>query len=146
MPGHADRTVLSDADARQADLDRILADIAPLRSGRVYLDRELTVPETLSAVGAAMGRSAAVCVVSDAGAARGRLDTIRLLDTVALLKGLRAQAWTTAWLNPVPPQRWPRTTAALVARHVPMYPLTVPGMYAAVDVLRGRFVPVARPL
>ncbi|MEU7997939.1 VWA domain-containing protein [Micromonospora sp. NPDC049060] len=146
VPGHADRAVLAGADARHANLDRILADISPLAGGRVYREPELTRGETLSAVVEGVGRSAAVCVVSDAGAARGRLDLIRLLDTVAMLKALRGPGRTTAWLNPVDPRRWARTTAALVARHVPMHPLTVSGMYAAVDVLRGRFTPVARPL
>lgn len=146
VPGHADRALLANADHLHADLDRILADIPALTYARVYQEPDLIRSEGLSDVLEAVGRSTPVCVVSDAGAARGRLDTLRLLDTVAMLKALRGSGRAVAWLNPVEPGRWERTTAELVARHVPMHPMTVPGMYAVVDVLRGRFAPVARPL
>ena len=48
----------------------------------------------------------AVVIISDAGAARGRFDPVRLLDTVASLKGLRTVSTRVVWLNPLPATAW----------------------------------------
>ncbi len=127
-------------------LDPILSLIPPLRRGRVYDDAGLTAPRPLTPLIRDVGPRTAVAIISDAGAARGRLDTLRLLDTLALIKALRGQLAAIAWLNPAPPARWPSSTAGQIARHVAMFPLTKAGMYRAVDVLRGRPAKVERPL
>ena len=49
-----------------------------------------------------MTSATAVLVISDAGAARRQFDITRLLDSVALIKALRADSAGVAWLNPVP--------------------------------------------
>jgi uncharacterized protein len=145
VPGpHADRAVLGE-DPFRADLDPVLSRIGPLRDGRVYADPGLARPMGLPGVLEMVTPVTAVLVISDGGAARGKLDNPRLLDTVALLKAVRLNGAGTGWLNPVPSARWTGTTAAAVARHVPMYPFTRQGLDTVVDVLRGRPASVERP-
>lgn len=146
VPGsYRDRSLLG-ADPFRADLDPVVSQIRPLRDGRVYTDPRLSAPLTLAGVLETITPATAVLVISDGGAARGKLDMKRLLDTVALLKATHLSAAGTGWLNPVPPRRWPGTTAAAIARHVPMYPFTRQGLYSVVDVLRGRPAHVDRPV
>jgi uncharacterized protein with von Willebrand factor type A (vWA) domain len=136
---HADRSVLDDMpDPFRPDLDAVLPLIRPMRGGHVYDDPGLTAPRPLEDVTGGATSATAVLVVSDAGAARGQFDLLRLLDTVALLKALRVSSSGVAWLNPVPAPRWTRSTAGQVARYVPMFSFTRPGLYQAVEALRGR--------
>ncbi|MGC4807447.1 hypothetical protein [Micromonospora sp. DT233] len=148
VPGYSlDRGVLATlADPFRPDLDPVLSQIRPLTEGWLYTDPELTDGRAVDAALAELTPAVGVAVISDAGAARGRLDTVRLLDTIALLKALYRHAGAVVWLNPAPPARWPRSTAAQIARHVPMLPLTRSGLYQAVGVLRGHPVPTERPL
>ncbi|GIF75193.1 VWA domain-containing protein [Asanoa siamensis] len=146
VPGHGDRAVLADTAPDTAHLDAVLPRVEPLVGGTVYADPALAEPVDLAALLERVTPTTAVAVVSDAGAARGSLDTTRLLDVVALAKAVTQRRATLAWLNPVPRARWRRTTAALIARHVPMHALDLPGMYRAVDALRGRHPVVERPL
>jgi len=146
VPGsYADKSVLGE-DPFRADVDPALSRIGPLRDGRVYADPRLTEPLSLARVLEMVTPVTAVLIISDGGAARGKLDIARLLDTVALLKSVRASAAGVGWLNPVPATRWAGTTAAAIARHVPMYSFTRRGLYSVVDVLRGRPAFVERPL
>jgi len=124
----------------------VLGKIGPLRGGRVYDDPDLTKPRALDGILSGVTLATAVLVISDAGAARRQFDITRLLDSVALIKALRAGSAGVAWLNPVPRDWWSRTTAGQMARYVPMFALNRPGLYQAVDVLRGRPVPVERPV
>src|SRR4029077_1641016 len=111
--------------------------IGPLRGGRVYDDLSLTKPRALDGILSSVTSATAVLVISDAGAARRQFDMTRLLDSVALIKALRAHSAGVPWLNPVPKDWWSRTTAGQMARYVPMFALNRPGLYQAVDVLRG---------
>jgi uncharacterized protein with von Willebrand factor type A (vWA) domain len=131
-------------DPFRPDLDEVLGLIGPLRGGRVYDDPGLTMPRSLDRLLAGLTGATAVLVISDAGAARQRFDIVRLLDTVALVKALRAGTAGVAWLNPVPPRHWERTTAAAVARYVPAFPFSRQGLNQAVDALRGRPVHLER--
>ena len=148
VPGPSqDRAALDEmTDPLRPDLDDVLATIGPLRGGRVYDDPGLTRPRALDGVLSAETPTMAVLVIGDAGAARGQFDITRLLDSVAMVKALRGGSAGVAWLNPVPKDRWARTTAGQLARHVPMFPFSRPGLYLAVDVLRGRPVGVERPV
>jgi hypothetical protein len=148
LPGALeDRSVLEEmADPFRPELDGVLSLIGPLRGGLVYKDPGLTVPLSLDRILAGIAGYTAVLVISDAGAARRQFDMVRSLDTVALLKALRARSGGVAWLNPVPADRWRETTAGQVARYVPMFPFTRQGLYRAVDALRGRPVAVERAL
>lgn len=148
LPGTlADNRALREMpDPFRPDLDAVLSVIEPLRDGRVYDEPALTASRPFEQVLAGMTATTAVLVISDAGAARRQFDIARLAATIALVKALRAGSAGVAWLNPVPGERWARTTAGQVARHVPMFPFTRPGLYQAVDTLRGRPVHVERPV
>ena len=105
-----------------------------------------TQPIALSAVVDHLMPSVAVVIISDAGAARGQYDVVRLLDTLAFLKAIRRRTQAIVWLNPVRPADWRHSTAGAIARHVPMLPMTRQGHYDAVGVLRGRPVFLEAPL
>jgi len=127
-------------------IDPVIHLVPPLARGRVYDDADLSVPIEFNDLRAKVTPTTGVVVVSDAGAARGALNTTRVLDAVAMLKSLRATAAVVAWLNPLPPTRWENSTAEQVARHVPMFALTREGMHHTVDVLRGHPTTVEQPL
>jgi hypothetical protein len=128
------------------NLDSILHDVKPLTTGVLSRDPQLLSEVPLSEVLRAEAAGAAVVVVGDAGAARRRRDTRRLLDAVAFFKAVRAVTTRYVWLNPLPATYWEGTIAARLARHVPMFPLTRPGLDHAVNVLRGHVYPLERPL
>ena len=148
VPGHStDLALLATLpDPFSPTLDPVLDQVSPLTTGRLYRDADLTVPRPLVEVLDEVTPGTAVAVFSDGGAARGGLNTTRLLDTVAFLVALRRRGALVAWLNPLGPARWTGTTAGQTARHVPMFPLTRDGMYRAIDVLRGRPLWTERPL
>jgi uncharacterized protein len=127
-------------------LDQILPQIEPLERGSVYTDTQLLQPRPIATVLRDYAKDSAVIIISDAGAARGRPDTLRLLDTIAFLKALRRYTSGYIWLNPLPEQFWSRGVAAQLQRHVPMFSLERAGMERAVNVLRGRPYPIARQL
>jgi hypothetical protein len=128
------------------ELDAALPLIEPCAAGRVYVDPQLSQARPLPDVLAACASGTLAVVISDAGAARGGYSTLRLLDTLAMAKALRASVTGYVWLNPVPRARWPRTTAEQLGRHLPMFPFDKAGMNAAVDALRGHPVALDRPL
>jgi uncharacterized protein len=148
LPGTApERSVLTQVkDPFRPDLDPILPFIQPMSDGSVYADPGLSAPRPFGEFLDDLAPGTGTVVISDAGAARQRFDMLRLLDSIALVKALYTRTATVAWLNPVLPGRWPRSTAGLLARSVPMFPLTKEGLNGAVDVLRGRPVPMERPL
>ena len=145
----ADETV-SDLleDSLFPTLDPILPNIQPLEEGYLYDEPELFSPQSLVDILQTHAVGANVVLLSDAGAARGRYDLLRLLDTIAFLKALRAYTDRYVWLNPLPRRYWETTTttAAQIARHVPMFPLDREGLYRAVNVLRGQPCMIERPL
>lgn len=143
----ADPSVLHPLDGQLfPSLDPVLGDVPALAEGTLMTDTELMSPVSAPDVFARHGRGAAVVIISDAGAARGRYDLLRLLDTVAFLKGAKEWARGLVWLNPLPVTAWPGSTAAELARHVPMFPMDQAGLYRAVNVLRGQPHTVERPL
>jgi hypothetical protein len=143
----ADAAVLAPvADQLFPALDPILPAIAPLEQGRLYEDKDLNRPAPLAEVLHAHAAGSLVVLLSDAGAARGTFDALRLLDTAAFLKALRTHTPRFVWLNPLPRRYWVRSTCAQIARHVPMFPLDRDGIHHAVNVLRGQVYPIERPL
>ncbi|BAL89211.1 hypothetical protein AMIS_39910 [Actinoplanes missouriensis 431] len=140
----ADTSLLRELpDPFSPELDPILARIAPSAAGRLYADPELTEPRTLASVLEVTPPGTVAVIISDGGAARGTLQTARLVGTIAMIKALRCPV---AWINPVPAHRWPGTTAEQIARHVPMSELTAEGLHRAVDALRGQPRRTERPL
>ncbi|GET39953.1 hypothetical protein [Microseira wollei] len=86
-----------------------------------------------------------VLIVSDAGAARGNLNEVRVEYTVKFLKQLEQSVRYYAWLNPMPNDSWQDTTAGEIARFVPMFEMSREGLNAAINTLRGRYVYWERP-
>lgn len=125
-------------------LDPVLSEVRGSVDGLVYADPEMIEPVWLAEVVAAAGEDAAVLVLSDAGAARGRVDVARNLASVAFARRMREQGRPVVWLNPMPRPYWAGTSAELLARHVPMLPLNAVDLHRAVDVLRGRPFSVER--
>lgn len=83
----------------------------------------------------------AVLIFSDAGAARRRFDGGRVTATEAFLDQMQGAARRLAWLNPTPASRWAGSSAAAIARRVPMFEISRRGLQDAISVLRGRSVP-----
>ncbi|MFZ0546042.1 MAG: hypothetical protein WAM60_11420 [Candidatus Promineifilaceae bacterium] len=78
-----------------------------------------------------------VIIVSDGGAARGFYNQERLNWTYYFLLRLRRVARHVTWLNPMPANRWPGTTAAAIETFVPMFALDQQGLQRSVGILRG---------
>jgi uncharacterized protein with von Willebrand factor type A (vWA) domain len=83
--------------------------------------------------------AAGLLVISDAGAARGFFNQGRVTQTLAFLADANRLTRSVVWVNPMPRDRWERSTAgALSARSaVSFLPLDQPSMIRAIDVLRG---------
>ncbi|SEH06314.1 VWA domain-containing protein [Candidatus Venteria ishoeyi] len=128
------------------DTDAVVSKIQPLKNAYVYTDTRQLHPQALDEALAQHGTGGTVVIVSDAGAARGNYDTARLVDSIACLKRLYQHTPHIIWLNPLPPQRWENNSAARIARHVPMFPVSREGLHQAVNVLRGQVYDVAYPL
>jgi uncharacterized protein with von Willebrand factor type A (vWA) domain len=79
-----------------------------------------------------------VMIFSDAGAARGGFNYERVEQTKFFLDRIKQRTRFVSWLNPMPQSRWAGTTAAEIARIMPMFELSRQGLDAAIDVLRGR--------
>ncbi|MEU8819386.1 VWA domain-containing protein [Actinoplanes sp. NPDC048796] len=142
-----DRSTMADlTDPLAVELDTIIDRIPPLTKGWIYDDPDLTRRRPARKVLDTLTAGAGVVIVSDAGAQRGSLVATRIFDAVALGLAVNARRARVCWLNPLATDRWAETSAAQIARHIPMFPLDRDGMYAAVDVLRGRPVSVAAPL
>ncbi len=149
----ADETILEPlSDQLFPKMDTVLAKIEPLTTGNIYKDAELLEAYPLAQVLKMYAEHAAVVLLSDGGAARKQYNALRLLDTVAFLKALRIYTSTVIWLNPLPAREGKpcdylaNTTAAQIARHIPMFPLNRWGLHQAVNVLRGQVYSVECPL
>jgi uncharacterized protein with von Willebrand factor type A (vWA) domain len=129
-----------------SSLDSILHEIPPLTSGELYADKDLLTPASVQVVLNDHAQDAAVVIISDAGAARGKYDLLRLLDTAAFLKALKSFSARIVWLNPLPTAAWPPSSAVQIARHVPMFSMDREGMHRAVNVLRGQPYTTEKPI
>jgi hypothetical protein len=104
----------------------------------VYLDPHLTSPTPLTGALSPCDETSSLLIVSDAGAARGYRNLTRIRRTAEFLAQLKRASSMVAWLNPMPQERWAGSSAEMIARFVPMYPLDPEGLGNAVDVLRGQ--------
>ena len=82
--------------------------------------------------------SRSVLIVSDAGAARGFFDKMRILNTGRFLKKLFGHAHRLAWLNPVPRSRWKGSSAEKIAGLAPMFSPEPDDFKDMVKALKGR--------
>lgn len=103
-------------DPFSPELDPVLGRIAPSAAGRLYADPALTEPRAFTTVLDDIVPGTAAAIISDGGAARGTLQTGRLVGTIAMIKALRKAHCTVAWINPVRSRLWPGTTAEQIAR------------------------------
>ncbi|MGK7893223.1 MAG: hypothetical protein AB4372_06225, partial [Xenococcus sp. (in: cyanobacteria)] len=95
------------------------------------------IPEILNRLGS---NRAGVLIISDGGAARGRLNLERIELTETFLMQFKHRVRNLVWLNPVPRDRWSGTTAEIIAELLPMFELSRRGLDNAIRVLRGQTV------
>jgi uncharacterized protein len=107
---------------------------------QVYLDAHRTRLVALDELLQGCTHESGVLVVSDAGAARGGRSSQRFAATARILVQIKQRGGGLAWLNPVPEDRWPGSTAALIRAIVPMFAMNEDGFGNAVDILRGQAV------
>ena len=86
------------------------------------------------------GKKLSTFIISDAGAARGTYSPERIESTQYFLRQLSTFSDHIAWLNPVPQERWEKTSAAYISQNlVPMFPVSRAGLWGAINVIRGKF-------
>jgi uncharacterized protein with von Willebrand factor type A (vWA) domain len=107
-------------------------------SEKVYSDVHLTEPILWSKASAPWSSDTSILLVSDAGAARGQRRTHRIRATTQLLSRLKRITTRIAWLNPMPKERWPSSSAQTISHMVPMFQMDPAGFSNAIDVLRGQ--------
>ncbi len=109
----------------------------------LYRDPYHLEAEPLDDCLSSLPKARTVCLIfSDAGAARGGFSSKRRRLTKFFLKGLRRYVRYMVWINPVPHQRWEATTAYDIQTLVPMFEFNRQGFYSAIDILRGRYLPL----
>ncbi|MEL7499279.1 MAG: VWA domain-containing protein [Planctomycetota bacterium] len=103
-----------------------------------FRDRELSDPIKLFPLMNQFAESG-VLIVSDGGAARGRLDETRARVTLETITQAFQICPRLAWLNPVPRERWELTTAGEIADHplLEMFSMDRVGLDNAVHFVRG---------
>ena len=69
-----------------------------------------------------------IVIISDAGAARGKLDMDRAQDTKLFLDGVKKKTNGVFWLNPVQEDRWGYSSALYISTMLPMLELNENGM------------------
>ncbi len=106
----------------------------------LYRDPARLEAQAISDILTAIGERVAALIVSDAGAARGNLDTERVMRTKEFIQQLGQSVRYYAWLNPMPHERWPGTSASEIAHWVPMFEMSRNGLDGAISALRGRYV------
>ncbi|MGK7943227.1 MAG: hypothetical protein AB4058_02020 [Microcystaceae cyanobacterium] len=79
-----------------------------------------------------------ILIISDGGAIRGTYSERRVKQTSAFLQQLRKVTVKIAWLNPLPPKRWKKTTAEMIAQEVSMFELNRQGLEQGINILRGK--------
>jgi hypothetical protein len=108
----------------------------------LYYDAAMLRPTSLNRV-LRDCEGSALLVVSDAGAARGTRDQMRIRETAGFFSRVSRECRDIAWINPMPRARWQETSAEQIARAAggAMFELTADGLMETVDVLRGQGFP-----
>lgn len=107
-------------------------------AGSVYLDVHMTNPIVFEQMLAQCSADTSVLLVSDAGAARGYRRLERIRATTGFLARLKQHTSLLAWLNPMPQNRWPSTSAQIIAHLCPMFQMDPDGFSSAIDLVRGQ--------
>ncbi|MEA5467652.1 hypothetical protein [Spirulina sp. 06S082] len=104
----------------------------------IYRDPYLMESVLLAEVLKMCDRNTSVLVVSDGGAARGYRSLARVQATTEFLLDMGEKTSYIAWLNPIPKNRWYRTSAQFIADRVPMFPMDNQGLSHAIDTIMGK--------
>lgn len=104
----------------------------------IYSDPHRTVKQNINEILQYYSPDTCLMIVSDAGSARGNLVKSRFHSTIRFLNFIRQHTQLVAWLNPMPEDRWPGSTAIFIASHVWMFPMNNDGFSNAIDSLRGQ--------
>ena len=99
----------------------------------LYLDEHLTKPIALAKVLQGIDDETSVVLVSDAGAARGRRNRLRIRETTRFVGKVRSRTERVGWLNPMPMPRWGRSAAEILAYFVPMRSIDRDGFVGLID-------------
>ncbi len=102
--------------------------------GKPGYSEAVRVEDMLSGLSA---NRACMLIFSDAGAARGGYSEDRLQLTERFLRQCQQHLRYLVWVNPVPRERWARSTAGEIAKLIPMLECDRLGLQNAVKVLRG---------
>ena len=106
---------------------------------RLYLTPALVKAHMLDAILSRLHQERTVALIfSDGGAARRHNVPERVALTAAFLRRLNGSVRRVAWVNPMPKERWPDTSAEDIARLALMFPFSRKGLDDAIDALRGR--------
>lgn len=111
----------------------------PYREHLLFKEAQCIDAEPISTIMAKLAdKQPDVLIFSDAGAARGGWNRDRVAATATFLYQLRTLgAKQFAWLNPMPPDRWPETTAGAIETFIHMFAMDRQGLHQAIKVLRG---------
>ncbi len=104
----------------------------------IYRDPYLTESILLSQVLKMCNSDTSVLIVSDGGAARGYRHLERIQATTEFLLDIGQKTNYIAWLNPMPRDRWNRTSAQIIRYRVKMYPMNNQGLSNAIDTIMGK--------
>lgn len=104
----------------------------------IYRNPYLTESILLSHALKMCNSNTSVLIVSDGGAARGYRRFERFEATTQFLEVIGQKTNHIAWLNPMPQNRWHRTSAQLISYRVPMYPMNNQGLSNAIDTIMGK--------
>lgn len=106
----------------------------------VFEQPNLFKRKSLTDIWESLDNRAVVLIVSDAGAAREHYDPQRIEQTKQFIQQLKKFVRYCAWLNPMPPETWQNTSAAVLAKSIPMFSMDRQGLNNAIAVLRGRYL------
>lgn len=108
----------------------------------VYQNQAGTYPVNL-AQALQQSPNTAILIVSDAGAASGRFDPQRIEATEQFLEMLYRHSLKIAWLNPMPEDRWNKSSAYIIRELVDMFPANEQGLKKAIQILQGKAKPTS---
>lgn len=106
----------------------------------LYTDRAQLQAHSIDKVILSFNKHTTLLIVSDAGAARGRFDQERIKKTNEFIQNIKQSVYRSAWMNPMPIQRWNHTTAEEISFLLPMFEMSRMGLDSAINALRGQYV------
>lgn len=100
---------------------------------KIYQNREQINAQSFEQLN--INANTCVFIFSDAGAAKGTMNTERFKQNRLDFERCHSLSKRTVWINPVPQKRWKRTTAKKLSAVVPMFECNRNGIIAAVKYL-----------